>query len=119
MDNCVTSGEIKIFLHHIYELQKGVRAMALCTLNDKDTEFAVQRLKKLEIAFLAQELDNRNINLFFGQPECIETVRLIVTRPLNHLSPEEDFILGALLGYGISQQCARYCSRKTSLLKTA
>lgn len=36
----------------------------------------------------------------------------MITRPLDQLSPEEDFILGALLGYDIRMQCERYCSRK-------
>lgn len=36
----------------------------------------------------------------------------MITRPLNQLSPEEDFILGALLGYDIRMQCECYCSRK-------
>lgn len=36
----------------------------------------------------------------------------MVTRPLNLLTPEEDFILGAMLGYDICAQCKRYCTRK-------
>ena len=36
----------------------------------------------------------------------------MVTRPLNQLTPEEDFILGAMLGYDICTQCERYCERK-------
>ena len=116
---CATSGEIKIFLHHIYELQEGVRNMALCTLNAADTEFAIKRLQRLNISFFKQELGNHNINLFFGKEECIQTVQLIINRPLNCLTPEEDFIIGALLGYGISQQCKRYTARKTAVLKTA
>ena len=40
-------------------------------------------------------------------------IRLIVTRPLNQLTPEEDFILGAMLGYDICAQCERYCKRKS------
>lgn len=118
-NSCIISGEIKIFLHHIYELQKGVRDMALCTLNLEDTEFAVQRLQSLDMAYFRQELGNSNTNLFFGKTACIETVRLIVNRPLNCLTPEEDFILGALLGYGMTQQCERFCNRKNSILKTA
>jgi hypothetical protein len=42
----------------------------------------------------------------------MEAIRLIVTRPLNQLTPEEDFILGAMLGYDICAQCERYCKRK-------
>ena len=25
MDSCILSGDMKIFVHHIYELQKGIR----------------------------------------------------------------------------------------------
>lgn len=37
---------------------------------------------------------------------------MIVTRPLNLLTPEEDFMLGTMLGYDICAQCERYCERK-------
>ena len=50
--------------------------------------------------------------LFFGKKPCLEAIRMIVTRPLNQLTPEEDFILGAMLGYDICAQCERYCERK-------
>ncbi len=41
---------------------------------------------------------------------CELAIRLIVDRPLNLLTPEEDFILGAMLGYDICAQCERYCT---------
>ena len=57
-------------------------------------------------------MDEERINLFFGCDECIEAIRMLVNRPLNKLTPEEDFILGAMLGYDICVQCRRYCDRK-------
>lgn len=39
-------------------------------------------------------------------------VSRFVSRPLYDLTPEEDFILGALLGFDICLQCERYCDRK-------
>lgn len=45
----------------------------------------------------------------------MEAIRHIITRPLNQLTPEEDFILGAMLGYDICQQCKRYCGKKESI----
>lgn len=42
----------------------------------------------------------------------LDAIRLFVTRPLHELTPEEDFILGAMLGYDICVQCERYCERK-------
>ena len=92
--------ELKVFLNHIYELEKGVRQMVLYTTNKRYEDFAVKRLR------------SQRINLFFGKAECIEAIRMMVTRPLNLLTPEEDFILGAILGYGICAQCKRYCTRK-------
>ena len=49
---------------------------------------------------------------YFGREECLNAIRMIVTRPLNLLTPEEDFMLGAMLGYDICAQCERYCERK-------
>ena len=80
-NTAVYNSEIKVFLNHVYEFQKGVR----------------------------------NINLFFGRKECIQAIRCIVTRPLNKLSPEEDFILGTMLGYDLCAQCERFCKRKAEL----
>ena len=39
----------------------------------------------------------------------------IIIRPLNQLTAEEDFILGAMLGYDLCQQCKRYCSKKEGI----
>lgn len=104
--------ELKVFLNHIYELKKGVRQMVLYTTNRKYEAFAVRRLKSQRIRFVIQPVDEERINLFFGKPECIDAIRMMVNRPLNLLTPEEDFILGAMLGYDICAQCKRYCDRK-------
>ena len=102
--------ELKVFLNHIYEYKKGVRQMVLYTTNRKYEAFAVNRLKSQRIKFVIQPVDEERINLFFGKAECINAIRLMVTRPLNLLTPEEDFILGAMLGYDICAQCKRYCT---------
>ena len=106
-------GDIKVFLNHVYELKKGVRRMVLYTVNRKYEEFAVGRLKSQRIDYVVQPVDDSKINLFFGQSACIQAIRCMVTRPLNQLTPEEDFILGAMLGYDICAQCERYCERKS------
>lgn len=87
--------ELKVFLNHIYELKKGVRQMVLYTTNKRYEDFAVKRLRSQRIKFVIQPVDDERINLFFGKAECIEAIRMMVTRPLNLLTPEEDFILGA------------------------
>ena len=81
--------ELKVFLHHIYEYKKGVRQMVLYTTNRKYEAFAVNRLKSQRIKFVIQPVDEERI------------------------TPEEDFILGAMLGYDICAQCKRYCTRKS------
>lgn len=105
-------GEIKVLLNHIYEYKKGVRHLILHTLNKCYLPIAIERLKSQGICYTVQEASEHAVNLYFGRPECVETIRLITTRPLNHLSPEEDFILGALLGYDLRMQCERFRKRK-------
>ena len=104
--------ELRIFLNHIYEYEKGIRSMVLFTMSKEHEEYAINRLNKKEIAYAVQDVVDNKINLYFGRPECIEAIKLFVNKPLNQLSPEEDFMLGAMLGYNICQQCERFCSRK-------
>jgi hypothetical protein len=106
------SPTMKVLMEHIYEYQKGVRPMILYTFNKKYTDFALSRLQSQNISYIIQPAGNDSINLYFGRNECINAIRLIANRPLNELSPEEDFILGAVLGYDINMQCQRYCERK-------
>ena len=75
-------------------------------------QFATERLRHQNIPYILQPAGKNTLNLYFGRRECLEAIRLIVTRPLNELTPEEDFILGAMLGYDICAQCERYCKRK-------
>ena len=86
--------------------------MVLFTCNNKYGEQVVSRLESQGIPYLLQPAGRQNQNIYFGRRECLEAIRLIVTRPLNELTPEEDFILGAMLGYDICAQCERYCKRK-------
>ncbi|WP_287828919.1 DUF2023 family protein [Bacteroides sp.] len=111
--------EIRIFLNHVYEFKKGVRRMVLYTLSKEYEPFVKQRLEGQGISYFIQEVSSTKINLFFGHALCMEAVKRVVTVPLNELSPEQDFILGALLGYDLCQQCERFCSKKeehTSIL---
>ena len=103
---------LKVLMNHIYELHKGVRHMVLFTCNKKYRELAIQRLESQGVPYLLQPAGQQNLNVYFGRRECLEVIRLIVTRPLNQLTPEEDFILGAMLGYDLCAQCERYCKRK-------
>lgn len=111
--------DMKVLMNHIYEFKKGVRKMVLFTFNKKYEDFALERLRRQNIDYIIQPVGNDRMNLFFGKKECMDAIRIMVTRPLNKLTPEEDFILGALLGYDICAQCERYCERKCRTYKTA
>lgn len=65
------------------------------------------------IAYRIQSVTDSKVNLYFGNRMCLETVATFIHKPLNELSAEEDFMLGAMLGYDIAGQCERYCKRKS------
>ena len=88
--------DMKVLMNHIYEYE----------------DFAIRRLESQNIKYVIQPVGNERLNLYFGREECLNAIRMIVTRPLNQLTPEEDFMLGAMLGYDICAQCERYCERK-------
>lgn len=111
----INPGDLKVFLNHVYEFKKGIRQMILYTVNRKYEAFAIARLQSQNITYLIQSVDENKINLFFGKPECIHAIACMIDKPLNRLTPEEDFILGAMLGYDICAQCKRYCERKNKL----
>lgn len=104
--------DMKVLMNHIYEYKKGVRRMVLFTFNKKYEQYALTRLQHQNIEYIVKPVGNDRLNLFFGRKECLDAIRLMITRPLNKLTPEEDFILGAMLGYDICAQCERYCERK-------
>ena len=108
----VVSPAMKVLMNHIYEYKKGVRRMVLFTCHRRYEAYATKRLGSQGIDFLVQPVGRQNVNIYFGRRECLDAIRLLVTHPLNELTPEEDFILGAMLGYDICAQCERYCERK-------
>ena len=110
---------MRVFANHIYEYKKGVRRMVLFTVNNRYVDEAVRRLLYENNTFELQEVGNGRTNVFFGRQECIEVIRRMITRPLQQLSPEEDFILGTLLGYDICVQCERFCKRTTCTQKVS
>ncbi len=109
--------DMKVLMNHIYEYKKGVRRMVLFTFNKKYEDFAIRRLESQNIKYVIQPVGNDRLNLYFGREECLNAIRMIVTRPLNLLTPEEDFMLGAMLGYDICSQCERYCVRASAAEK--
>lgn len=112
VEDLVHSHEMRVFSNHVYEFKKGVRHLVLYTIPKRFEEVTTKRLKNQNIDFVIQDVSFGKINLYFGKSECISAIKLIASKPLNMLSPEEDFILGTLLGYDVCAQCERYCKKK-------
>lgn len=102
---------MKLFMHQIYEYRKGVRQLVLCTMTPPCAELLCERLDGQCIAYVVQPVGDNKVNLYFGDKTCLNVVRTFVHKSLSELTPAEDFMLGAMLGYDIRQQCERYCKR--------
>jgi hypothetical protein len=102
---------LRLLHHNIYEYSRGVRALFLMTVTRRELDLALGRLEAQGIDRFVQELGVAKANLFFGRPAFVAVARSLVTRPLNALSAEEDFMLGTLLGYDCEQQCRRFLTR--------
>ncbi len=100
-----------VLCHHIYEYRKGLRNLVLHTLNSDNKEKAIKKLEHREIKYIIREVTSEKINIFFGEPECVEVVERFGAKPLNEFTPEQDFILGVMLGYNRMQQCSRYLGK--------
>ena len=103
---------MKVFVHHIYEYQKGLRSLILHTAHIKNESLIIKKLTKLNIAFHIEKISSEKINVFFGAPECVAVVKEINKKFLNKYTPEEDFILGTMLGYDRKLQCSRFLKFK-------
>ncbi|WP_020611228.1 DUF2023 family protein [Sediminispirochaeta bajacaliforniensis] len=103
---------MKVLAHHIYEYKKGLRSLVLHTLDASSEAEAVRRLERNNISYLIRRVNKRKINIFFGNKACVHVVTSFGDKPLNAFTPEEDFILGIMLGYNRTEQCKRYLARK-------
>ena len=104
--------ELGVFFHMLYELNKGLRNLALLTTTEENRELIEERLEKCGYEWLTEELKSGYINIFFGAKDPINVLKKFMKNSLKDFTPEEDFILGILLGYNTNQQCKRYLTRK-------
>ena len=110
---------MNVFLHHIYEFRKGLRNLVLYTGSAALRDTVEARLTREHIAYVIQNLDNYKINVYFGNPVCVDVVRSFKGKALSRLSAEEDFMLGTMLGYDRIQQCVRYLQRTGRMSRDA
>jgi hypothetical protein len=102
---------LRLFHHHTYEYSRGVRALFLMTISRRELALVIGKLEAQGIHHFVQDVSAVKVNLFFGRPAFVAVARSFVTRPLNALTVEEDFMLGTLLGYDREQQCRRFLTR--------
>ncbi len=107
---------MKVFIHHIYEYQKGLRSLILHTAHSKNYDEIIKKLVTRDISFHVDKISETKINIFFGAPECVTVVKQINKKRLSEYTPEEDFILGTMLGYDGKQQCSRFLKLKQQQL---
>lgn len=86
--------------------------MVLYTTVKEKLYLAEKKLKAQSINYFITFPGEKNINIFFGDPGCLEVIKSFNPQNLNNLTHEQDFILGALLGYDIKVQCKRYIERR-------
>jgi Protein of unknown function (DUF2023) len=103
---------MRLFLHLIYEYRKGLRKLVLYTTR-KSIEAPIRaKLVQHGISHEIHDIGRGKVNVFFGDADCVEVVRMIGKRNVARYTDEEDFILGSMLGYDIVQQCRRYVKRR-------
>lgn len=109
--------ELRVFSHHIYEYKKGLRSLILTTEKEANRKIITDRLERENISYLIQNVDDKKINVFFGNPDSINVIKSFNQPKLNEYTPEQDFILGTLLGYDKIQQCQRYLKMNPKKIK--
>ena len=102
------SGGMEVFNHHLYEYKKGLRNLVLHTCRREIGYDIICKLEKYNVEYMIYPLGKKHINVFFGNTACLEIIRRIGKFHLSRYTPEEDFILGIMLGYDRCRQCERY-----------
>lgn len=108
----VRSPRLHLLSNSLYEYDRGVRQLFLLTAMVEDVPPIRRRLEQEQVDYFEQPVNPSKTNVFFGKAALVETARQIASKPLNQLSPEEDFILGTLLSYDKERQCLRFLAMR-------
>ncbi|RJF68356.1 DUF2023 family protein [Rhodopseudomonas palustris] len=109
----LSSPVLQIFNHHLYELSKGMRPLALMTMTVEAAAPVIARLQSRGIAHHVHEACPDRVNVVFGSRLAVQVVSSFMVGPLCGLSAEHDFMLGVLLGYDREMQCVRFLERRS------
>jgi hypothetical protein len=81
-------------------------------MDRKELQQAEFILQQKRLNYQIQPVGDQKVNIYFGNPACMEVIRSFGKKSLSEYTAEEDFILGIMLGYDRNQQCERYMKRK-------
>ena len=62
--------ELGVFFHMMYELNKGLRNLALLTTTQENFELIKDRIERCRYEYIKEELKSNYVNIFFGNKEC-------------------------------------------------
>lgn len=108
-EKMVQCADLRVFHHHIYEYKKGIRNLILTTEKSVYKKPIEEKLTNEKIDYVIHDISNDKINVYFGEKPCVDVVKTFNPK-LNMLTPEQDFMLGIMLGYDRVKQCLRYMS---------
>ncbi|MDF3127772.1 DUF2023 family protein [Kiritimatiellaeota bacterium B1221] len=103
---------LDVFYHLMYEHGRGLRDLALYTIHTDQVDTVKQSLELEKVAYLFKKLDDGRVNVYFGHEACVNIVNSFGSCPHFQHTPEQDFMLGIMLGYDRTRQCERYLARK-------
>jgi hypothetical protein len=103
---------LDVFHHLLYEINRGLRDLALYTIQPSDQELIQSRLDHEGVAAHFLPIEDGRVNVYFGHETCVNVVKEFGSCPHCLHTPEQDFILGIMLGYDRTKQCERYLDRR-------
>lgn len=87
--------------------ESGIHTLPACQL-----DLATDKLRRFGIDYHIHTGHCEKIVVFFGFPCSVAVVRHVMKdKKLSDPTPEEDFVLGSMLGYDISKQCDRFLKK--------
>ena len=107
-----------VFYHLMYEHGRGLRDLALYTVAPEQQEEVARALDLESVSYLFRPIEDGRVNVYFGHQACVDVVASFGSCPNCHLTPEQDFMLGIMLGYDRTRQCERFLARREHCAKT-
>jgi len=104
---------IEVFHHLLYEISRGLRDLALYTIQPEDQNMIEAELLREGIAYMFRPIEDGRVNVYFGHQACIDVVETFGGCAHCQHTPEQDFILGIMLGYDRTRQCERFLERRS------